>query len=256
MRDYPLLERALVLANDILAVQAEVEDRHFVSHWHKVVYVYLSWSKEALWNLQFTLGRRMWHTADILLRHLFELSVRLEYLRIYPKELDAFLKHSGIIDVDNRHQRIRVLQEQGNFEGAGDLLYPTWGYGSFAKMCEKVHLSGDRKEIYVQTSEKTHGGVVELPLEIGKLAGRDITPDWEPARKMVHAIHSYIMVANVNIREFPHLKSDFASFGEGTDWDNGLAVLQEDILNETRRQYNDLFAPQEAPSDSGSPAPK
>ena len=170
--------------------------------------------------------------AYILVRHMFELGVRLRYLEAHPNKVYDFLKHSGVIVEEGRapSSQIEELLEQEDYATASELMnLPKQAWEDFKRMCEELSMSDLHKTVYRITSERSHGGLFGMPQEFLRLLGYEEIPDWEPANVLMSALDCYGMVVNINIKVFPDLGSNFANFQLGKDWHNRLDALWNDI---------------------------
>ena len=210
MNDKSLLQEALGLTHTIFSVNIGATVK-LANQWHTVAYFHLYQSCKslgAIYLILSRLGKEVMNPADILVRHMFELAVRLKYWEAHPDKVPDFLEHH--------------------------VKSPRRPFGKMEQMSKKVGLMDHYGTVYELTSQHAHGGAQGLPLEFLRLLGYERIPDWEPANILATAIYYYDLVLSTNIKVFPDLEAQFADFQPGTEWHKRLETLWQDIRSQAR----------------------
>ena len=165
----PLLQVGLDLSNEILDVRPEVDISDLKQDWNRISFFYLRTSRQALKAVNIILPHGLVAPSEVLVRHLFELAVRLRFIEASPEDrIPEFLRHSNLAnptDSDINHQ-IQALQEQGNYAAASELMLPRRPWGDLRKMCEELELSDHYETVYRLSSEHAHGGDHGMALDL------------------------------------------------------------------------------------------
>ena len=210
MNDKSLLQEALGLTHAIFSVNIGATV-NLANHWHTVAYFHLYQSCKslgAIYLILARLGKEVMNPADILVRHMFELAVRLKYLEAHPDKVPDFLEHH--------------------------VKSPRQPFGKLKQMSKEVGLLDHYCTVYELTSQHAHGGAQGLPLAFLRLLGYEGIRDWEPAKILATGIYYYDLVLSTNITVFPDLESQFADFQPGTEWHKRLETLWQTIGTQAR----------------------
>ena len=231
----PLLQVGLDLSNEILDVRPEVDISDLKQDWNRISFFYLRTSRQALKAVNIILPHGLVAPSEVLVRHLFELAVRLRFIEASPEDrIPEFLRHSNLAnptDSDINHQ-IEALQEQGNYAAASELMLPRRPWGDLRKMCEELELSDHYETVYRLSSEHAHGGGHGMALDLLVAYGLGRVPDWELPGILHTAITYYAWIIDVNLTVFPHLTS---AFSLNADWKDRMRAFEGDIESALRR---------------------
>ena len=103
MLDNPLLQVGLELSKEILDIHPEVDISDLQQDWNQIAFFYLRTSRQALEAVNIILPYGLVAPSEVLVRHSFELAVRLRYMEASPEDrVPAFLRHSRLADPTDR----------------------------------------------------------------------------------------------------------------------------------------------------------
>ena len=231
----PLLQVGLDLCKEILDIHPEVDIGDLKQHWNRVSFFYLRTSRQALEAVNIILPHGLVAPSEVLVRHMFELAVRLRYMEASPEDrVPQFLSHSNLADPtdsDINHQ-IQALQEQRNYAAASELMLLRRPWGNLRKMCEELELSDHYETVYRVSSEHAHGGGHGMALNLLDAYGLGRVPDWELPGILCTAITYHAWIIDVNLTAFPHLAS---AFSLNADWKDRMRAFEGDIESALRR---------------------
>ena len=102
----PLLQTGLDLSKEILDVDIEASSHDLKEDWNRVTFFYFRQARQALKAVSIILPYGLDTPSEILVRHLFELAVRLKFMEASPEDrVPDFLRHSRLADpADSDHQ--------------------------------------------------------------------------------------------------------------------------------------------------------
>ena len=222
-----LLEQAFVLTDEILKLRIDgnPDEVPYLEALQQIAFLYLGQSHETLSAIDIILRQNILGPAEILVRHLFELEVRLKYMAACPATVEDFLKHCHI-GAEPSEEGWRLL-DKGDFSGLAQKYLPkTWG--NLKEMAERVGQLNDYLTVYKLTSERSHGGVREMPLEFQRLFD-NTNPDWMKLRALQTALACYSQVLSINGRLFPHVESTLHKFESTNHWNARLIELSAEL---------------------------
>ena len=224
-----LLEEAFALTDDILKLRIDgnPDEVPHLEALHQIALLYLGQSHETLSAINLVLRQDILGPAEILVRHLFELEVRLKYMAACPAMVENFLQHCRI-DVEDPSAEGWQLLNQGDFSGLAQKYLPFGTWGKLKEMAEKVDQLNDYLTVYKLTSERSHGGVRDMPLEFQRLFD-NTNPDWMKLRALQTALACYSQVLSTNGKLFPHVESTLNEFQRTRHWTDRLNSLSAEL---------------------------
>ena len=209
----PLLQIALDLTEKILGVQYEVDFDDLDEGWSQVAIFYLKRSHETLKAVSIILSHGLVIPSEVLVRHLFELAVRLRFMEASPADrVPAFLRHSGLVDLGE--------------SDLNQLMLPKRPWGNLHCMCKELGLLDHYDTVYRLSSENAHGGGHGMAQDLLVASGQEQIPDWQSPGILHTALVYHVWVVEINLKVFPGLAS---SFPLNADWKDRMKVLAEDI---------------------------
>lgn len=242
-RTYPLLHEARALADDILNVDVKLRpDVVLRGSWEQVAFASLAWSSETLETIRMlsTPEDHAMHTAYILVRSSFELSMQLEYLHKHRDEVPDFIQHNFQEPTEDGKQLMEYLQEG---KSPPDNLYeslpvPRRSWKPMVEICKALGRLNEFYTLYAFTSTHSHGGAYGMGDVIARLLGEREVLDWEISNPLYSALTYHFIIIEINIDTFSDLTQaqTFSNFAEGTEWRNRLGALGEALRDDALRQ--------------------
>ena len=214
MNDQPLLEEALDLSFRLLEVDIELKRTDVTKEdWTTIAFFQLVQSRKILLAIYRIIGRtedNMMPPADVLVRTLFEIKVRLKYMQANPDKVSEFSEHH--------------------------IKHPTRPWRQLKDLCESLGLQRHYDTLYRETSQEAHGGISYMKQEILRLLGHEQIADWNYAKTVATALAEYVDVININLRLFPDLQPNFDEILLRYDWSNRFDSLWCDIWEASSRE--------------------
>ena len=230
----PLLQTGLDLSKEILDVDIEASIHDLKEDWNRVTFFYFRQARQALKAVSIILPYGLDTPSEILVRHLFELAVRLKFMEASPEDrVPDFLRHSRLADPadsDLNHQ-IHALHEQGDYVAASELMLPRRPWGNLQGMCEELELLDHYATVYRLSSEHAHGGGHGMALDSFVAYGLGQVPDWQAPGILHTAITYYAWVVEITLRAFPHLASGFSLSADWKDRQEAFADSIKSMLS-------------------------
>ena len=229
-----LLQTGLDLSNEILDAYIEVSRDDLEEGLNQVAFFYFRQANRALRAVNIILPHGLVPPSEILVRHLFELGVRLRFMEASPADrVPDFLSHSHRTDPADSdiNDQIRDLHEQGNYAAASELMLPRKPWRNMKEMCKELKLLDYYETVYRSSSELAHGGGHGMAQDYLVAYGLDRVPDWVPPGILHTGITCYTWVVDINLKAFPHRASGFSL--DAADWQGRMRAFADSVKSMT-----------------------
>ena len=228
MTTLSLLQKTIDLTDDILELRIDLnlDEVPKLGDLYKIALLYLGQSHETLSAVHLILRQGMQGPAEILVRHLFELYLRLNDMVDHPAKVAEFLRHSRLPDVEEpfSYEEFAKLLEKGDFSGLAKKYLPSGNWGNLREMAENANELDNYLTLYKMTSERAHGGVREMSSELVRLFG-DNKNSALVLKVLYPALGYYNNILSINRRLFTHVEAAFDEFQRETHWNDRLRAL-------------------------------
>ena len=226
-----LLRDALDLTEDALDFHVEVPVHELSPDWNKVAIFHLLQAHDTLNAVSLTINSGLVTSSRVLVRHLFELAVRLRFMEACPEErVPCYMEYSRLncAGDGNVDRKIRTLHEQGDYVGAMELMVPDRPWGNLKNMCTELGLLEAYGTAYRLMSHSAHGGGHRLWQELTLYTGQEEPPVWELPGILYTALTCYIWVIEINRNTFPKSELEVSPvFAKA--WQARLEALRSDM---------------------------